>query len=476
MRDNDAFKYEEVADFITGLVESGTLRLGMKAPSLRAVARQTRTSVTTALQAYRQLEDRGVLEARPQSGFYVARGGDGGMDLPACSRPPRQGVDVTKASSIHHLLAHAANTKLAPLGCAVPSAAVLASGRLDRFLARAARTKSVNYNVYTEPRGDLALRREICRRAARWGQVLAPEDLAVTCGCTEALFLALKAVTQPGDLVAIESPTYFGMLQVLQQLGLKALELPTDARTGLDVAALAEALSVQPVKACLFSSGFNNPLGCCMPEENKRAVLDLLARHNVPLVEDDVYGDVYFAGNRPRPFSSFSSAADVLYCGSFSKTLSPGYRIGWVASARYMRRIVDSKLAVTLSGPALPQAAVADYLASGGFDSHLRRVRRIFADSLDQMRQAVEAHFPDGTRVSRPAGGFVLWVEMPAGFDTRALFAAALDHGICFAPGDCFTASDRYTNHLRLSCGHIWNETIAGAVETLGELAKAQSQ
>lgn len=474
MSNKDAYKYEEVAAFIIDLVEAGTLRLGMKAPSLRAVAKQTRTSVTTAMQAYRQLEDRGVLEARPQSGFYIAGGCAGGLELPTCSRPPRTGVDVTKAGSIHHLLTHAADTSLAPLGCAVPSAEVLASGRLDRFLARAARTRNVNYNVYTEPQGDLALRQEISRRAARWGQVLPPEDLTITCGCTEALFLALKAVTKPGDLVAIESPTYFGLLQVLQQLGLKALELPTDARTGLDVPALARALAEQPVRACLFSAGFNNPLGCCMPEENKLAVLDHLARHDVPLVEDDVYGDVYFAGNRPRPFSSFASRADVLYCGSFSKTLSPGYRIGWVASARHLRRIVDSKLAVTLSGPALPQAAVADYLASGGFDSHLRRVRRIFAHSLDHMRRAVEQNFPAGTRVSRPSGGFVLWVELPKEVDTRTLFADALARGICFAPGDCFTASDRYTNFLRLSCGHTWSEAIEQAVMTLGRLARQQ--
>src|SRR6202035_2510295 len=134
--------------------------------------------------------------------------------------------------------------------------------------------------------------------------------IVVTCGCTEALTLALKAVAQAGDTIAIESPTYFGLLHVLEALDLRALELPTHSATGVDLPALERALEGKSVAACLLSSSFNNPLGCTMPDDKKTALLQLLANHEVPLIEDDVYGDIYFGGERPRPFSALDPFAN----------------------------------------------------------------------------------------------------------------------------------------------------------------------
>jgi DNA-binding transcriptional MocR family regulator len=370
---------------------------------------------------------------------------------------------------------HARNPALVPLGCAVPSSELLAAGRLDRLLARAARVKGVDHNTYTVPRGDPHLRREIARRASRWGQALAPEDIVVTCGCTEALTLALMTVARPGDTIAIESPTYFGVLHALEALSLKVLELPTEAATGIDLNALAQVLKSQRIAACLFASSFNNPLGCTMPEEKKLAVLDLLARHQVPLIEDDIYGDIYFGGGeRPRPFIALDRRGDTLYCSSFSKTLAPGYRIGWIAAGRRMQEVLERKCALTLSSPSLPQVALADFLASGGYDSHLRRVRRVFQDNIAQATRAIEQAFPAGTKVTRPAGGFVLWLELPRPFDSRQLFAEALENRICFAPGDVFSASGRYRNCLRLSCATPWSARLEEGVATLGALAARQ--
>src|SRR5262249_15441321 len=248
-------------------------------------------------------------------------------------RPPGRATSVAIPGVVLELLEHAADPRFVPLGCAIPSAEVLAAGRLDRFLARAARVKGVDYNVYTAPRGDSLLRQEIARRALRWGQALSPEDIAITCGCAEALILALKAVSRPGDTIAIESPTYFGLLHALEALDLKALELPTDATSGLDLAALERALAGGSIAACLFSSSFNNPLGCTMPEDKKIAVLRLLARHRVPLIEDDLYGDIYFGKGRPKPFMALDPLGNTIYCSSFSKTVAPGYRIGWIATS-----------------------------------------------------------------------------------------------------------------------------------------------
>jgi DNA-binding transcriptional MocR family regulator len=467
------FRYEQLADLIAGLVSRGTLRPGSRAPSLREVSRQQRTSLTTALQAYRRLEDLGILEARPQSGFYVVTG-PVTMPVPAMTRPPARPTPVAVSSLMLELLERAADERFVPLGCAIPSPQLLASGRLDRFLARAARTEGRRLNTYTVPRGDQTLRVEIARRALRWGQALSPQDIAITCGCTEALALSLSVVARHGDTIAIESPTYFGLLQVLRALGLKALELPTDARTGVDIDALGRALKAGTVRACVLASSYNNPLGCTMPEDRKVAALRLLAKHGVPLIEDDVYGDIHFSDERPRPFSSLDRHQNTIYCGSFSKTLAPGYRVGWVATSRHMHRLLESKSALTLCGPVLPQRALAAFLSSGGYDHHLRRIRRAFSETLRCMVKEIEGVFPDGTKVSQPEGGFVLWLELPKRIDTGPLFAQALEKGVCFAPGVVFSASGRHAHCLRLSGGYGWDPRVERGVRTLGTLVRAE--
>lgn len=476
MRASPLYRYEEVATFITNLVDAGTLPPGSRAPSLRRICKERSASLSTALQAYRLLEDRGVLEARPQSGFYVTKRPVVSLATPAISTPRGVPTKVAVSAAALKLLEYAADPSLVPLGCAIPSAEVLAAGRLDRFLARTARMKGADLNVYTAPKGDLRLRQEIARRSSRWGQAVSPEDIAITCGCTEALTLALRAVSRPGDTIAIESPTYFGLLHALEALQLKALELPTDAATGVDLGALARALDRKSVRACLFSSSFNNPLGCTMPEENKSALLRLLARHAVPLIEDDIYGDIYFGPERPKPFSALDREGNTIYCSSFSKTVAPGYRIGWIATGRHMQKVLEHKFASTLCSPALAQAAFADFLSSGGYDSHLRRIRRVFSDNIDQMMRAIDRTFPAGTKVSRPAGGFVLWVELPRRIDSHRLFDEALRQGICFAPGDVFSAGGRYANCLRLSCGHHWDRRIEAGLTTIGAIARRYHQ
>ncbi len=465
------YRYEELAQFITRLIDGGTLLPGSRVPSLRQISRERGTSLATALQAYRLLEDRGVLEARPQSGFYVARSTRARLQAPALSKPPPTPRTVSLSAVVLRLFEYASDPRFVPLGCAVPSPDLLAAGRLDQLLARAARSRGIDHNRYTVPRGDPPLRAELARRAARWGGTLSPEDIVLTCGCTEALTLALQAIAQPGDTIAIESPTYFGVLHTVEVLNLRALELPTDSVSGVDPAALEQALRSRAVKACLFSSSFNNPLGCTPSDERKLELLRLLTRHRVPLIEDDIYGDIFFGERRPTPFSALDREADIIYCSSFSKTVAPGYRIGWMAPGRHMQRVIERKMASTLSGLPLPQHAFADYLASGGYDRHLRRVRGVFRDNIERMSQAISRCFPAGTRVSRPAGGFVLWVELPRRIDTRELFGLALERGICFAPGDVFSATKRYGHCMRLSCGISWSSRIEHSLETLGRLA-----
>ncbi|MFM0335470.1 aminotransferase-like domain-containing protein [Paraburkholderia fungorum] len=474
MDTHTSYRYEQLAELIVGMIDNGALVPGMRLPSVRAVSEQHRISISTALQAYRLLEDRGILVARPQSGFYVAVARRGTLALPSTSRARARASTVSISGAVATLLEHASNSALVPLGCAVPDGGVLQSKRLDLALARAARQHGARYNVYCPPHGEPRLRQEIARRALRFGHALSPDDVLITNGCTEALTLALTAVAIRGDTIAVESPTYFGLLHTLEMLGMKAFELPTDPTRGIDIGALAHLLATETVAACVLSSNFSNPLGSTMAEADKRALLALLARHAVPLIEDDVYGDIHFGRERPKPFIALGGDANTIYCSSFSKSLAPGYRIGWIAAGAYTQQVMERKLAFSLCSPVLPQVALADFLASGAYDAHLRRIRHIFEENLARMTRAIEASFPADTKVSRPAGGFVLWLELPRRFDSRALFDAALEQGICFAPGDVFSAGRRFRNCLRLSAGYEWNDRIKSGIQRLGQLACAQ--
>ncbi len=467
-------RYEQLADLIVSMIDNGTMAPGTRLPSVRTSSEEHGLSISTVLQAYRWLEDRGVIVARPQSGFYVAATQGARLPLPSASRLRTKASTVSISGAVAVLLDHASNSALVPLGCAVPDSALLQSHRLDLALARIARHDGAHYNGYGSPRGELQLRSEICRRAMRIGHPLSPDDVIVTNGCTEAVTLALSAVAQRGDTVAVESPTYFGLLHTLEVLGLKALELPTDPTNGVNVEAVARLLDNERVAACMLASSFSNPLGSLMPEARKRELLAVLARHAVPLIEDDVYGEIHFTRERPRPFAALDGGANTIYCSSFSKSLAPGYRIGWVAPRAFAQRVIDRKLAFSLCSPVLPQVALAEFLAGGAYDAHLRRLRRLLEENLLRLIRSVEASFPPDTRVSRPAGGFALWLELPRGFDARALFDEALEDGICFAPGDIFSASRRFRNCLRLSAGSTWSDRIDKGVQRLGALARAQ--
>jgi len=466
------YRYEQLAELITTMIDNGALAPSARIPSVRALSEQHGVSISTALKACRMLEDRDIIVARPRSGYYVAPKQRSALALPSTSHPRAKASAVSISGAVAALLEHSSNPAFLPFGCAVPDGALLEAKRLDQLLARAARQHGARYNVYGTPQGDAALRSEIAKRALRVGHRLAPDDVVITSGCTEALTLALTAVARPGDTIAVESPTYMGLLHTLEILGLKALELPTDPTRGIDVSAVARLFETERVAACALASSFNNPLGSEMAETDKRALLAVLARHDVPLIEDDVYGDLYFGRERPKPFIAFDGGANTIYCSSFSKSLAPGYRVGWIAAGHRTRQVMERKLAFSLCGAVLPQVALAEFLASGAYDAHLRRVRRHLQETLAQMARAVEASFPDDTKMSRPAGGFVLWLELPKRFDSRALFDAAIEQGTCFAPGDVFSASRRFRNCLRLSAGHAWDDRIEDGVHRLGRLAR----
>jgi DNA-binding transcriptional MocR family regulator len=473
---NAGWLYERVAQQIMRLIEQGTLRPGDRLPSIRMLVRQQSISTATALQAYQMLESRGWIEARPQSGFYVRTWQRLQTPHPGISKPPAGSRPLNMGALIMEVVGALLQPGLVNLGAAVPPSELLPTRELHRALAAAARRHPDLANTCDPSIGLLPLRVEIARQALGAGCSLAPDEIIVMNGTTEALHLCLRAVTRPGDTVAVESPTYFGILQAIEMLGLRVCEVPTSTERGVCLEGLSARLTRARVKACVFMPTYSNPLGSCMTDDDKQGLVELLAGLGIPLIEDDIYGALAFGPHRPRAAKAFDKQGMVLLCGSLTKTLAPGYRIGWVAPGKYVERIHHLKHTSSLGNPTVTQLAAAEFLAIGGYDRHLRHLRRTYAVLMERMSQSIASHFPMGTRLTRPQGGQVLWVELPENVDTLAMQRLALASGISIAPGPIFSARQQYGNCLRLNFANPWSDRIAGAIATLGSIAKRLAQ
>jgi len=462
--------YEQVALELAGLIDQGTFRAGNRVPSIRQLSRRFDVSINTVMQAYTLLEDQGLIEARPQSGYYV-RGrvpeiGEQAHLTRACIKP----ATVTISDLCQQVMRNMMNRDLLPLGSAIPNTHHLPVDKLSRIMAGEMRRHSEQSVSYQMPPGYEKLRVQIARRALVAGISAGPGEVLVTSGCVEAVMLALRATCRAGDTIAVESPFYFNFLQMIAEQGLKALEIPSTPREGISIEALRYAIEQNRISACLVITNFGNPLGSLMPDERKRELVELLSRHEIPLIEDDIYGDLVFANDRPSSAKAFDRSGGVIYCSSFSKTIAPGYRVGWAIAGRYQGEMERLKMIMNISSASPTQLAIAEFLATGGYDHHLRSIRRIHARNISQMADAVVRHFPAGTCMTRPLGGFILWVEMPAGTDAIRLYHLALERGISIVPGPLFSLSGKYGNHIRLSAA-LWDERIEQGIRTLGELA-----
>jgi DNA-binding transcriptional MocR family regulator len=470
--------YHQLADQIQELVRAGTLRAGDRVPSVRRLSRQQGVSVSTVLHAYQRLEDIGVIEARPQSGYYVRRASPA-VQEPAPSRPPRRAIKVEINDLTAAVLAYAADPDTIAFGSACPAPELFPLERIRRVLSSLARGEREALGRYGLPPGTERLRRAVARRALEWGCRIDHRDLVTTTGCMEAINLCLRAVARPGDLVALESPTYYGFLQILQTLGLRALEIPTHPRSGISLEALELALAEHPVKALLVMPNVSNPIGATMSDAAKKRLVDLLAAKNVPLIEDHIYADLHFGAPAPKAAKAFDRADGVMLCGSFSKTLCPGLKVGWIAPGRWRDRVRMLKFIASGGQNELVELVIAELLESGGYERSLRQLRRRFESQVDRAHGIIADCFPRGTRVTRPSGAYIVWVELPRGCDSVALFESLLDRGITFAPGPMFSASQRYRNCMRLSVGQSWTERHERALREVGraarEMAKATS-
>ncbi|MBL4570280.1 MAG: PLP-dependent aminotransferase family protein [Alcanivorax sp.] len=462
--------YQSLADRLQILIRDQVYPVGSRLPGVRVLAEQQQVSVSTAVNACRELEQRGVLEARPRSGYYV-RQPPVVREPPRVAKPGGRPRRITGQERVLQMLQNVNNPSMVNLGAAVPAPEYMPVAAMERTFHSVLREQRRRCVGYEFPPGAPELCTQIARRLAGLQCDVMPEDVLITNSCQESVAIALKLTTKPGDTVAIESPTYYGLLQVIESLGLKALEIPTDPEDGISLEALTLALERWSVSACVVVSNFSNPLGVQLSDTRKQALLKLLSKHKVPLVEDDIYGDLPLAGPRPRPVKSWDREGLVYYCASSSKTLSAGLRVGWLVTPEHHREKAQYLQFINTVSVATPsQLVLARYLERGHYDRFLRQLCGEHARGVARMTERVTQLFPQQTRVSRPAGGFVLWVELPGEVDTSALMEKAITQGVSFAPGSLFSASGKFANCLRLNCAVKWDNRVEQALVALSRL------
>lgn len=463
-------RYEEVAAVLRQRIEHGLYRVGERLPSIREVCKEMAVSISTAQEAYRQLMDVALIESRPRSGYFVLPRRMPEV-LPSVSRPAQRPLDVSQWDQVLEMVATQRDDQRLLLGRGVPNLEYETLRPLGRILARLHRGADVQGLNYDKLNGSAELRQQVARLVLASGCLLHPDDIMITTGCQEALSIALRTLTQPGDIVAVDSPSFYGTMQILKANGLKALEIPTDPQTGISLEALELALEQWPVRAIQVTPTYNNPLGYTLPEDRKRALVALAQRFDVAIIEDDIYGDLAYVSPRPRTIKSFDDDGRVLLCSGFSKTLGPGLRVGWMAPGRYRDQALHMKYVSTGASATLPQRAVAEFVARGHYERHLRFATRQYQRQRDTLIRWVQQYFPAGTGISYPQGSFLLWVELPAAVDCVRLNQRLSAVGIHVAPGSLFSASGKYRQCLRLNYAFTLTPRIEEAVRQVGYLA-----
>jgi len=467
---NEVTLYEQIARIITHLIENGTFRVGDRIPSIRRLHKDMKVSISTVMEAYRVLEEQGMIKAHPQSGYYVL------PRYPGISIPDVQDVDSNPAfvrisDYFRIIIRDVGNPNIVQLGSLQPDPELLPTHQLSLILSAAVRRNKQKSIFYDHIQGYKPLRVQIAKHILKAGCTVNPDEIIITSGCSEAIMLTLTAICEPGDTVAVESPVFFNLLQLFELFKIKVVEIPTDPAYGIILEALQKVVENYKIRACFINPNFSTPTGSCMPAENKRNLVNMLAEKEIPLIEDDIYGDVYFSNERPFAAKAFDDKGLVVLCSSFSKTLAPGYRVGWVIPGRFQSLLEHSKSVGNYSTPTPTQMAIAEFLANGGYERHLRKIRRKYAHKISSMARTVYRFFPEGTRITNPQGGISLWIELPGEIDSLKLYEKAHGHGISFVPGPLFSTKNKYKNFLRLNAA-LWSEKAEKAIATIGHLAE----
>lgn len=472
--------YEKIANEIRDLIRAGVIKSTDKLPSVRKGSKMFNVSPATIQQAYYLLETQGIIYAKERSGFYInpafAKLSTGNSI--AKSKVLAKETEVEVSDFIFSVLAaHKDNTNI-PFGSAFPSPELYPIKHLTESMAKALHSlEATPYELVTDMAGGCSeLKRQIELRYLLNGLKIHEDEIVITSGAMEALSLSLQAVTKPGDLVAVESPCFYAILQILERLQLKAIEIPVDDIVGLDIDYFAEMVEQFEIKALVLMTKFHNPTGSSIPADNLKKLYQIIKKHQIPAIVDDVYSEIYYGQKLPHYLKSLDKEDLVLHCDSFCKSLAPGFRVGWVSAGRYATQVDRLKLMTTISPSVPSQLAISHYLTHRHYDRHLTRLRAELQRSQKKMLSAIGQYFPKAIHVEIPDGGYFLWIGLPKSVDAIGLYKRALAHKISIAPGPIFSASQQFNHHIRLNYGMKWHSELDQAMEKLGILIAEMMQ
>jgi DNA-binding transcriptional MocR family regulator len=462
--------YITLANKVASMIENDVYKAGDKLPSLRSLHKENGISVGTVLQAFNHLIDKGLINAREKSGYFVSYRSKRKLPLPQTNPVTLSAKTVHIDQLIQKLRKDGVGKHFVSFANALPDHRLLPFNGIKRAIQNASRDLSGSYLAMEERQGNLKLREEIAKRSFMWSGSLQASDILITNGATEAVILGLKAVTKEGDTVLVQDPCYYGIMQCLEYLNLKVITIPCHSETGINITDLEDACSKFAVKACVLVANFNNPNGTCLSSEKKQQIAEFANKMEIPVIEDDLYGDIFFKGTRPDTIKTYDKNGWVLYCSSFSKSLAPGLRIGWCATDRFVYEA--ARLKSMHNGPtcSFTQKALCELLSFGVYDRHLKKFRIELNKNLVRTTNLIEQYFPEGTKISSPIGGLVIWVELPGYINTVQLQDAAFNLGISYAPGELFSAKGDYQNYLRISYCKLWDANTENALKKLGLL------
>lgn len=468
--------YLDIADKIEKLIAQDVLKIGDKLPSVRVLSDDHGISMGTAFQAYYHLEGRGLIESRPKSGYYVRFNHHKFLELPDQLPTLTLTTHEVSVKDVIELIYSNIGTKDdINFAIAAPDIALTPTAKINKSAIHALRNSPDACTAYASPQGLLELRQQIAKLSLNWGGKIKPDEIVITDGCLEAITIALKAVMNYGDTVAVESPTYFGIYQAMENMGLKVIEIPSDPLHGLCLDSLLKAIKKFAVKACVAVPNFNNPQGSCMSDANKKLLVDIITKENIILIEDDIYGELYFGNKRPSTCKSFDKKGLVIYCASLSKSLAPGYRIGWAIPGKYLEQVKQIKRIQNICSPSLTQATMAHFLKNGRYEYHLKNLRRELYTHCLRYMQAMVTHFPANIKVSRPLGGFTFWIELPKKVNSFKLCMEIKKYGITLMPGKIFSSGTDYSNYIRISFSRPWDNDVDYGILMIGKLIKKMS-
>ncbi|MCB5186436.1 PLP-dependent aminotransferase family protein [Methylobacillus caricis] len=461
--------YVSFAARIRAMIDEGVLRPGDKIFSVRQASQKYSLSISTVLRAYLLLEQEGVISSHPQSGYYVTPR----KRLQKRGSPLAKDINLSEVDASNLVLTTLKSIRefgTVPLGSPFPDPQLFPLKKIHQY-EKALTGDEGEWGVLSDlPPGNEMLRQQIARRYLENGMDISPDDIVITHGATEAITLCLQAVAKAGDTIALEAPGYYALAHTVERLGMKVAELRTDPHSGIDLDALRATADNVRIAAVILTTNFQNPLGFVMPDEKKQALVKFLAEQKIPLIEDDVYQELYFCEKAPKPAKAFDQYGLVLHCSSFSKSLAPGYRVGWTVAGRY-REVVERLMFLnSLSLPSAPQIAIAKFMQRDSYEQHLKQLRHTLRSQYILIRNVIEESFPPGTILSIPRGGYVIWIQLPQGIDALKLYRQAIDNGITVAPGTIFSRKKDLTNFIRLNFSHLWTLAIEQAVRDVGAM------